>query len=144
MTRASLMAEVGSTLRLAPAYLALGLLKHVIPLSTLARWAWIGGSSPPADPAVRQRIVRSVGRLQRWFGRGRDCLQSSLLLYRELSRRGDDPVLCVGFRRQGHGLEGHAWVSAQGHPVMNESYEEPFLSIIAFGTGGTPVAEDGR
>jgi hypothetical protein len=143
MMRAALMADAGSTLRLAPGYLALGVLKHVIPLSTLARWAWIGGSRGPADPIARQRLVRAVGRLQRWFGRGHDCVQSSLLLYRELSRRGDDPVLCIGFRKEGRGLEGHAWVSAGGRPVMNESYQEPFLSVIAFGTGGKLI-EDAR
>jgi hypothetical protein len=139
-----IVADAESTLRLAPTYLALGVLKHVVPLSTLARWVWIGGSPGPTDPAVRQRTVRAVGRLQRWFGRGRDCLQSSLVLYRELSRQGDDPMLCVGFRKEGRTLEGHAWVSAQGCPVMNEAYPEPFVTVVAFGTEGRQLEADRR
>jgi hypothetical protein len=138
------IADASWTLRLAPLYVALALLKHVVPLSTLVRWAWSGSQRPSSDPAARHRAVRAVSRLQRWFGRGRDCLQSSLILYRELSRRGDNPVLCVGFRREGRAVAGHAWVSANGRTVLNETYDQPFVTVIAFGADGRPVTDRER
>lgn len=126
--------------RLAPTYATLGVLKHVVPLQRLAKWAW-QDRRVTRDPDAERRVLVAVNRLRRWFGRDSDCLQSSLLLYRELSRLGANPTLKVGFRRQDERLEGHAWVFLDGHAISGESSEHAFVSALHFGRGGVLVAE---
>lgn len=125
--------------RLAPAYATLGLLKHIVPLSRLARWAWTR-QRVPRDADAERRVILAVARLRRWFGADRDCLQSSLLLYRELSRLGADPRLAIGFRRLDDRVEGHAWVFVDGRAVLGEPQMHCFEPAIQFGPGGAPVA----
>ena len=124
--------------RLAPAYAAFAVLKHVVPLPTLARWAW-QRQRRPRDPSVERRVISAVSRLRHWFGAQEDCLQSSLLLYRELSALGADPQLAVGFRRLENRVEGHAWVFVDGRAIPNESYLEPFVPALHFGRKGAVV-----
>ena len=128
--------------RLLPVYAAYGVLKRLVPLERLARWAWKSGR-PSRDPSAERRVVVAVARLRQWFGRDADCLQSSLLLYRELSRLGAEPVMAVGFRRHPGGVEGHAWVSVDGHPVFNDSPDQPFTAALHFGRGGALLQEEG-
>mgnify|MGYP006206049395 CR=1 FL=1 len=47
-----------------------------------------------------------------------DCLQLALVLYRELSRAGDNPVLVVGLRQDAGRTLGHAWVEVEGVPIV--------------------------
>lgn len=72
-------------------------------------------------------------------GRG-DCLQASLVVYRELSRAGREPCLVVGFARGAGQMAGHAWVEVAGEPV-NESADElqRFERALAFGADGRPM-----
>ena len=129
-------------LRLAPVYLALGVAKHLVRLDRLARWAW---QPPPATPAPRpdqERMVSLVLRLGAAAGQpDRDCLQRSLLLYRELSRCGADPRLLVGFRRDAGRLVGHAWVECDGRPITTEALTAgQYDATWSFGPGGRPLA----
>jgi hypothetical protein len=129
-------------LRLVPAYLAAGVLKRVVPISTLARWAW----RPPAgrrNPAEERRLVRCVVRLSKLapFGDA-NCLQRSLLLYRELSRGGADPRLVIGFRRREGRVDGHAWVEVAGDVVGEPATlrDAGYLECVTFGPLGLPPA----
>ena len=129
--------RTGGTIgRLLPIYAKYAVLKRVVPLPRLAKRAW---QQPrvPRDLVAERQIIAAVGRLRQWVGRDADCLQSSLVLYRELSRLGADPVLAVGFRRQLNGVEGHAWVSVDGRPLLEGMPENPFSAALHFGHGGT-------
>jgi len=112
--------ETGLALaRLIPAYVAFGLLKHVVPIASLARFAWRETMvAQREDSQVRAvaRVVKVRTLLRRW---DRDCVQTSLLMYRELSRVGADPMLAIGFRRSKKRLEGHAWVIVGGVAVAD-------------------------
>ncbi len=131
--------------RLLPAYAALGVLKHFLPVQELARRAWRTGRGP-RNPTRERRVVSAVCRLSRWSGRvDRDCLQRSLLLYRELSRLSADPLLVVGFRRGRRGVLGHAWVLADGRPVAEQAGElAQFDQFVAFGASGEPTSSPDR
>ena len=123
--------------RLLPAYMLFGLLKHLVPLRLLARWAWCrpGGSR---DRAVERRLQRRVIRLSQLVGLpDRDCLQRSLLLYRALSRAGANPMLVIGFDRMNGRIFGHAWVVVDGHAVIeSETDLLRFSPVLAFGWQG--------
>ena len=124
--------------RLVPWYLVFGALRHVVPLPWLARWAWRRPSGQRNRDGERKVIAR-VERLRRTLERGRgDCLQSSLVLFRELSRAGADPTLVVGFRRTAGRMQGHAWVLADGMPVTeSQAALDGFAPTFGFGRGGT-------
>ena len=86
--------------RIVPAYLLLGLLKHLVPLRSLAKWTWCEKTGP-RDRVAERRLTANVLRLSKLLRiADRDCLQRSLLLYRLLSAVGADPELVVGFREQ--------------------------------------------
>jgi hypothetical protein len=121
-------------------YLAYGAVKRLVPIRTLARWSWRPARGGSRNLEAEQRLVSSVIRLSSASGSDRGCLQRSLLLYRELSRAGADPTLVVGFRRTDRGLEGHAWVEADGVPVAEPTVrEQGFETTCAFGRGGNLV-----
>ena len=74
--------------RLLPAYVAAGALKHLLPLPVLVRWAW-RPAARPRDRREQMRLVACIVKVSKTLGAAdRDCLQRSLLLYRELSRSG--------------------------------------------------------
>jgi hypothetical protein len=127
--------------RLLPAYLILGLLKHVVPLSWLARWAW---SAPdgPRDREAESRLAARVFRLSQLIGLlDRDCLHRSLLLYRVLSRAGADPRLVIGFQRMNGRILGHAWVIVDGHAVIEPEVDLlRFSPALGFGFDGAPLS----
>jgi transglutaminase superfamily protein len=122
--------------RLLAAYLLLGVVKHVVPLALLARWAW----RPPAgmrNHKVERRLVTIVVRLGQLIGLpDSDCLQRSLLLYHVLSRAGADPMLVVGFQQMNGLIIGHAWVIVDGHAVIEEVDLRRFAPALCFGLGG--------
>ena len=120
------------------AFVLLGVLKHLLPIRWLARWAWCPPTGP-RDRAAERRLAASVLRLSQLTGLpDRDCLQRSLLLYRVLSRAGANPSLVVGFRRIDGRILGHAWVIVDGHTVIET---EPdllgFSPAFGFGPRGT-------
>jgi len=124
-------------LRLLPAYVTLGVLKRVMPLDALARWAW----RPPRfarDPAREWEIQSDLHALWRVTPlRDRDCVQRSLLLYRELSVAGANPTLVAGFKQTGGRIEGHAWVVVDGKLTGErpDSIQE-FAPAFTFGARG--------
>ena len=122
--------------RLLATFSALGVLKHVVSLPTLVRWA----SQTPGDRAARPaddiawEVVRA-GAFGGWPDR--DCLQRSLLLYRELARAGWSPELVVGFERGTAGLLGHAWVRAEGRVLADaDAAVARFEPALVFGADG--------
>ena len=129
--------------RLAPAYASFAVLKHIVSLPTLARWAW-KHQRRPRDPHAERRVITAVAHLRHWFGAQEGCLQSSLVLYRELSALGADPKLAVGFRRNDDRVEGHAWVFVDGRVIPGELYAQPFVPAFQFGRGGVLHGEPDR
>jgi transglutaminase superfamily protein len=126
--------------RLLPGYVLFGLLKHVVPLRWLVRWAWCPPHGP-RDLEGERRLAARVCRLSRLTGLlDRDCLQRSLLLYRMLSRAGANPTLVVGFRRMDGRIFGHAWVIVDGYPVIEPEVNLlRFSPMFGFGFGGEPL-----
>lgn len=128
--------------RLVFASLALGLLKHVVPLRRLARWAWRAPARTPAAIPTTELVGRvlQAGRIS--GTPDRDCVQRSLLLYRELSKAGLDPTLTVGVRRDPDRVRGHAWVEVHGR-VVTESAAElgRFTPIVRFGREGAVIPD---
>jgi hypothetical protein len=122
--------------RLLATFSALGVLKHVVSLPTLVRWA----SQVPSARAARaaEDIASDVVRAGAFGGwPDRDCLQRSLLLYRELARAGWGPELVVGFERGSAGLFGHAWVRAGGRVIGDgEPAVARFEPALVFGADG--------
>lgn len=139
--------------RLAPQLVFFRMMKRRISLERLAQWAWKG--EPPNGTAIQgntgttgpraaryadeeARVIACVVRLHQLLGgRDDDCVPRSLLLYRELSRLGADPRLCVGFKPAEGGVVGHAWVEVAGRAV-GEADPVPagFNKQLVFGEGG--------
>jgi hypothetical protein len=123
--------------RLAPFYMAAGVLKAFVDLPTLARWAW-REPRESRDAWREKHVVACVARLSRLTPfPDTNCLQRSLLLFRELSAGGADPRLVVGFRKNGARVQGHAWIEVRGKRLG----EPPpgtagFMDAVAFGRRG--------
>ena len=123
--------------RLAPWFIGLGVAKRFVPITTLVRAAY---RKPRSGTTGNLTQIAS-----RVFLTGRltgvpdaDCLQRSLLLYRELSSAGFDPELSVGFRHVADRLTGHAWVSVAGTAVGEPELDAAsFTRVLRFGPGGT-------
>jgi hypothetical protein len=125
--------------RLVPLYVTLGVLERMRPLSSVVAWAWRPPRSLTRDRAEEQRVAACVIRLCRAARAvDRRCLRRSLLLYRELSRLGANPSLCVGFRRNGdRTVEGHAWVVVNDEPIAEAVRPgAQFETTCCFGPGG--------
>ena len=120
-----------------PAYVLLGLLKHLVPLRWLAKWTWCEKAGP-RDRLAERRLAANVLRLSKLLRiADRDCLQRSLLLYRLLSAAGADPELVVGFREQDGKIIGHAWVLVDDMSIVEpESDLVRFSPVLRFGARG--------
>ena len=133
--------------RLLPAYVLLGVLKHLVPLRWLARWTWCAPTGP-RDREAERHLAESVSRLSQLRGLpDRDCLQRSLLLYRVLSRAGADPTLVLGFQRRNDRILAHAWVIVDGHTVIEPEVDlRRFSPVLRFGLRGAllPARSDPR
>lgn len=102
----------------------------MLPLSVLAKWATKRAPLARDDERGR-RSIDGVMWLRRHFGAGRDCLHASLLLCRELTAAGLEPVLHVGFLKNDDRLRGHSWVEVAGHPVGEDPTGLDEFSVIA-------------
>ncbi len=120
-----------------PAYVLLGLLKHLVPLRWLAKWTWCEKAGP-RDRLAERRLAANGLRLSKLLRiADRDCLQRSLLLYRLLSAVGADPELVVGFREQDGKIIGHAWVLVDDMSIVEpESDLVRFSPVLRFGARG--------
>jgi len=123
--------------RLLPAFAAFGVLKHLVPIARLARWAWRPASRSDRA-ASASHVISRVLQVGRWSGvPDRDCVQRSLLLYRELSRLGLNPTLVMGFRRQTGEVQGHAWIVVDDRIVAEEAAAlAGFTPALRFGARG--------
>jgi hypothetical protein len=128
--------------RIVPAYVLLGLLKHLVPLQSLAKWTWCE-TTGPRDRLAERRLAANVLRLSKLLRiADRDCLQRSLLLYRLLSAAGADPELVVGLREQDGKVIGHAWVLVDGKSLVEpESALVRFSPVLRFGARGALFPE---
>ena len=117
--------------RLAALHLLLGLARHVVPVSGLAAWA-----SRRRRPRLTSRdlVIGRVLRAGAIVGSpDRDCLQRSLLLYRELCRIGAPATLVVGVRKVDHALAGHAWVRLDGNVIAESDFDvDRFVPLLTF------------
>jgi hypothetical protein len=147
MTRHPIRRWCGNALavgRLLPAYVALGALKHVVPVQTLARWVWRQPTRVADHRAIDTAVAR-VWRTRSLLAMGdRDCLQRSLLLYRELSGLGADPTLMIGFRQSANKVQGHAWVVAHEDVVAEPTGIAGFVPTFSFGRRGELVRAHGE
>jgi Transglutaminase-like superfamily len=128
--------------RIVPAYVLLGLLKHLVPLPSLAKWTWCE-TTGPRDRLAERRLTANVLRVSKLLRiADRDCLQRSLLLYRLLSAAGADPELVVGIREQDDKIIGHAWVLVDGKSLVEpESALLRFSPVLRFGALGALLQE---
>lgn len=112
----------------------LPVLKHAVPLPTLARFMWRGGTSSTRNAKDEERVIRVVGGLSRRAGG--NCLARSLVIYRFLSRLNADPILVAGMSRKGT-LVGHAWVTVDGEPLLESAHSlEGYVQVVRFGARG--------
>lgn len=125
--------------RLIVSYAVFAGLKRALPLPTLVSLAWVNGRGRDGAEAARARAA--VVRLRRLPGvRAGDCLQTALVLYRELSRTGCQPVLVMGMRRDAGHTAGHAWVEVDGVPVDETPGElERFTRVISLAGAGRRI-----
>jgi len=123
--------------RIVPAYVLLGLLKHLVPLRSLAKWTWCE-TTGPRDRLAERRLTANVLRLSKLLRiADRDCLQRSLVLYRLLSAVGADPELVVGLREQDGKIIGHAWELVDDMSIVEpESDLVRFSPVLRFGARG--------
>jgi len=128
--------------RIVPAYVLLGILKHLVPLPWLAKWTWCE-TTGPRDRLAERRVTANVLRLSKLLRiADRDCLQRSLLLYRLLSAVGADPELVVGLREQDGKIIGHAWVLVDDMSIVEpESDLVRFSPVLRFGARGALVSQ---
>jgi Transglutaminase-like superfamily len=128
--------------QLLPMYIMFGLLKHLVPLRALARLAWrdpVDDRHPERERLTVARIVKTRQLFPLWDG---DCVQKSLLLYRELSSAGADPILAVGFRRTDGLVQGHTWIVVDGVAVDDRlAAAGEFTSSFCFGRRGRLIRE---
>jgi hypothetical protein len=120
--------------------LVLPILKHVIPLRTLARWM---SATPPASSrdlaAARQLRVHALREMLVRGGRlviSGNCLERSLVLYRFLGEVGAAPGLVMGVNKEGAAVEGHAWIELDGEPLADETARR-FVPVMVFEAGGS-------
>jgi hypothetical protein len=128
--------------RIVPAYLLLGILKHLVPLRSLVKWTWCE-TTGLRDRLAERRLTANVLRLSKLLRiADRDCLQRSLLLYRLLSAVGADPELVVGLREQDGKIIGHAWVLVDEVSLVEpESDLARFSPVLRFGARGALLSQ---
>jgi len=128
--------------RIVPAYVLLGILKHLVPLRWLTKWTWCE-TTGLRDRLAERRLTANVLRLSKLLRiADRDCLQRSLLLYRLLSAVGADPELVVGLREQDGKIIGHAWVLVDEVSLVEpESDLARFSPVLRFGARGALLSQ---
>jgi hypothetical protein len=133
--------NVRTIVRLVPTYVALGVLERTRPIASVAAWAWRAPARNIRDHSEEQRGVACVVKLARFAGAvDRQCLRRSMMLYRELSRLGGSPLLCVGFRKRGTTTEGHAWVVVDDRRVGESDWSSAGFEVAcSFGDEGRVI-----
>ncbi|HEX7084818.1 MAG TPA: lasso peptide biosynthesis B2 protein [Vicinamibacterales bacterium] len=130
-------------IRILGATLFVRVAKHVLPLHRLvALMTPTPGGDGVRDPRREARIARMAGwaaRAVRPFGEG-NCLERSLVVYRELVRAHAMPQLHMGFKSGASGVEGHAWVVLDGRPICDSAARCAEYGVaMTFSPGRSPV-----
>lgn len=141
LARFSSPRDVGLAVRVFGWALVLPLLKHVVPVQSLARLMHRSSGAAVRDPEHEARIVtfaRWGARLIRWKSGG-NCLERGLIAYRYLGAAGASPTLVVGL---GHGetgtIVGHAWVLLDGEPAGESAASvSAYTPVFAFAPDGS-------
>jgi len=121
--------------------MALGALKHLVPLPRLVRLMRPRRLTGPRELSREQRVVALAHVAASLAGSAPDraCLTRSLLAYRYLGSAGVVPHLVVGLERGENGVRGHAWVQAVGEPVgETRAALARFVPLVAFTERGEP------
>jgi Transglutaminase-like superfamily len=128
--------------RIVPAYVLLGLLKHLAPLQWLVKWTWCERRGPRDRPAER-RLTANVLRLSKLSRiADRDCLQRSPFLCRLLSAADANPELVVSLRAQEGKIIGHAWVLLDQVSIVEPTSDLVLFSpVLRFGARGALLQE---
>lgn len=142
--RVSSPRDVGLAARMMVWALVLPVLKHVVPVRSIAGVMRCAPRISPRDPALEERIVtfaRWAARLVRWRDGG-NCLERGLIAYRYLGAAGAQPTLVVGLSpKEGGGILGHAWVLVDGRPAgESASALSIYTPVFAFAADGTLIA----
>ena len=121
--------------------MVLPVLKHLVPVRSLARLMYLAPGHAPRDAAREDRIVtfaRWAARVMRWRSGG-NCLERGLIAYRYLSAAGANPTLVVGLGRADRGgIVGHAWVLVDGKPAGDAlSALSEYTPVFAFAGDGS-------
>jgi hypothetical protein len=145
------LGDVGLALRVFGWALVLPVLKHLVPIRSLARVMHVAPSpsfnrhllnrSNPRDGVLEGRIVtfaRWGARLIRWRSGG-NCLERGLIAFRYLGAAGANPTLVVGLGPDDRGgMIGHAWVLLDGRPAgESEASVGIYTPVFAFASDGT-------
>ena len=133
-----------SAARFLPSYIGLAIAKRFVPMETLCSRQW--RSTRVRSQDRERRVVADIVRLSQRLGfADRDCLQRSLLIYREVSRSGSDPTLVVGVCREEGRVLGHAWVMVNNAPVADDSdHVARFEPLFSFGRNGALLRATAR
>jgi hypothetical protein len=97
---------------------------------------WLAPRSPLGDSSITTsvEVARSVARMESAAARNLffrpNCLESSLVLWWLLRRRGIRAELQIGARKDGQKFEAHAWVECGGN-VINQP-DETHLHFMPF------------
>lgn len=133
------IADAGLAARAVAWAVILPVLKHAIPVRSLASVMHLAPRSGERNLAHEHRVVvfaRWAARLTRWRSGG-NCLERGLIAYRYLSAAGAQPTLVVGIGRGETGVMGHAWVLVDGQLVGEpQSSIQPYTPVFAFGPDG--------
>jgi len=133
------LADVSLAVRVIGWALVLPIVKHLIPVRSLASVMHQAPVLTVRDAALERRIItlaRWGTRLTRWKSGG-NCLERGMIAYRYLTAAGAQPTLVIGIGRNERGVAGHAWVLVDQRLVGEpRSAIAPYTPVFAFGPDG--------
>lgn len=86
-------------------------------------------AASPADLRMANRLVHLAAIAGRHGPISATCLRQSLLLYWLLRRRGLQPCLRLGVRKQAEALDAHAWVELEGQPLSRTPIQHQAFTL---------------
>ena len=107
---------------------SLPVLRRALTLERLIRLT-AAPSDKTRDVRLEQLSVKVAALL--WRRSDGPCLERSVALHRVLGRVGANPTLVCGMIRTDVGLIGHAWVEADGRPMIDGDDPNGMYTIIA-------------
>lgn len=117
---------------------SLPVLKRLLPLPRLVRIVHRTAGVQPRAATVTRRLDL----LQQWLQASSpllsaNCLERCLIVYGTTARGQEGAELVVGFRRIGGNVQGHAWVTRGGEPLVEPpAPADTFTRTCAFDARG--------